>query len=449
MNRLALILVLAGTAFLAITGGAKATGTVSLLYVDTDITGNTATSLGPVDDCGTIPAVGGQLQVDVAIAEYPAGGSLKGYDLTVAYDPAVLEVTAKRGDLLLYSGGGSPLSAISEQTPDTDGSYYYMAEASLGSTVASAGVLIRLTFQAVGPGQSTITVGTGYAPVLTTEALGETVPVSQVNQGFIAVGGACVPSAQPGPPFPAPPARACIGGPDTDGDGFTDCEENFMGTLPYVNCATTLGGEQASQAWPVDPNGNRQVNLMDINRWGIHLPTWPPSYDRRYDLNTNGIIEMSDIERIDEHFGQTCTPVALPDADADGTPDSVDNCVQWTNPTQALPNWGIPAGDADCDGYPDSVKVGMHAGESVIGTDAALHCNATVTRNDEATDAWPPDMDDNQLVNLQDIGTFNPQVGARNGIDPRYTARNDLNADNLINLQDIGQLNLFFGKRCV
>ena len=139
---------------------------------------------------------------------------------------------------------------------------------------------------------------------------------------------------------------------------------------------------------------------------------------------------------------------ACEDSDGDGLKNVQDNCPSWPNPTQALPAWPVPTGDDDCDGYPSSVKVGVHAGESVISTDASLHCNATVTRNDEA-DVWPPDMDDNQLTNLQDVGTFNSLFGFRNGIDPGYTHRKDLNNDNIINLQDIGQINPFFGKKCV
>jgi hypothetical protein len=77
-----------------------------------------------------------------------------------------------------------------------------------------------------------------------------------------------------------------------------------------------------------------------------------------------------------------------------------------------------------------------------------LKCAATSIRNDEAIDAWPVDMDDNQLVNLQDIGTYNAIFGAQ-APGPPYKARNDLNADGLINLQDLGQFNAFFARKCV
>ena len=146
------------------------------------------------------------------------------------------------------------------------------------------------------------------------------------------------------------------------------------------------------------------------------------------------------------HFQQLAqTPL---DADGDTIPDANDNCPAWANLTQALPNWAVPAGDSDCDGFPDSVKVGTHAGEAFIGTDSTRQCAATRTRNDEpAPDAWPMDYDDNQLVNLQDIGLLSPHEGTRPG-DLNYAVRFDLNGDSLINLQDIGQFNPFFGKFC-
>lgn len=145
------------------------------------------------------------------------------------------------------------------------------------------------------------------------------------------------------------------------------------------------------------------------------------------------------------------------DADADGIQDALDNCPAWSNPAQQLPSWQIPAGDADCDGFPDTVNAPSRAAEITIGTDPARHCSATATRNDEPSpDAWPLDLDDNQLVNGQDILFYNWVFGqpASNppvfvlGLGLRPVARFDLNASNLVNGADVLQYNSFFGKRC-
>ncbi|MEO7667559.1 MAG: thrombospondin type 3 repeat-containing protein, partial [Dehalococcoidia bacterium] len=94
------------------------------------------------------------------------------------------------------------------------------------------------------------------------------------------------------------------------------------------------------------------------------------------------------------YFGST-DPLN-PDTDGDGISDGLlavpgppavaagpDNCPTWPNTAQALPAWPVPLDDADCDGF-------TSVSERLMGTDPAIHCNATATVNDEA-DAWPSD----------------------------------------------------------
>ena len=147
-----------------------------------------------------------------------------------------------------------------------------------------------------------------------------------------------------------------------------------------------------------------------------------------------------------------------PDRDDDGDLDDVDNCPAWPNPSQALPNWPIPPGDADCDGYPDTVPSGaptLRNSESSIGT-TVEHCAATPALHDEPLpDAWPPDFNDNQLVNIGDIVMFNQFFGMHT-TDPDVNlggtlipvARLDLNGNGIVNVGDVLQLNFFMFKRC-
>jgi len=139
------------------------------------------------------------------------------------------------------------------------------------------------------------------------------------------------------------------------------------------------------------------------------------------------------------------------DPDADGKVDALDNCPDWANSTQAMPNWPVPAGDSDCDGFPDRVAAGLpnpRASETFLGTDLAGHCAATPVRNDEPPpDAWPPDFDNNQLVNGQDLLMFAPHFGVFS-TDPRYNVRFDLSGDGTINGVDLLKLAPFFGKMC-
>ena len=60
--------------------------------------------------------------------------------------------------------------------------------------------------------------------------------------------------------------------------------------------------------------------------------------------------------------------------------------------------------DADEDGFSDGT-------ESYLGTNAADDCPANTGANNENPDAWPPDMNDSQLVNIQDVGAYNGHIG--------------------------------------
>ena len=81
----------------------------------------------------------------------------------------------------------------------------------------------------------------------------------------------------------------------------------------------------------------------------------------------------------------------------------------------------MPSGDGDCDGWssPD---------ETVIGTEPTLACGIA---------AWPPDFNDDQVVNLADILFLAPPVFFSVAPGPPYDVRYDLNLDGVITLSDI------------
>ncbi len=148
---------------------------------------------------------------------------------------------------------------------------------------------------------------------------------------------------------------------------------------------------------------------------------------------------------------------ACEDNDVDGLLNSADNCPDWANPTQTLPNWTMPSGDTDCDGYHATAVFTPRASEATIGTLGNKHCATTGTANDEplSTEAWPPDFNDNQLVNGADILSFNAALGHPTS-DPNVVilgvsiplTRFDLNGSGFVSGADILQLNAFFSKRC-
>jgi RHS repeat-associated protein len=107
----------------------------------------------------------------------------------------------------------------------------------------------------------------------------------------------------------------------------------------------------------------------------------------------------------------------------------------------------ITATDTDGDSYPDSTPSGGRAAESYLGTNSSSNCAATSTANDEPVDPWPPDFNDDGIVNGSDNLAFSPVFGKHSG-DPGWSPRFDLNQDGVINGSDLLQLSPFFGLRC-
>ncbi len=160
--------------------------------------------------------------------------------------------------------------------------------------------------------------------------------------------------------------------------------------------------------------------------------------------------------QVDQDLDGICTPGAPSAGPSPGCTGS-DNCPDWENPLQESPEWTTPAGDTDCDGYHATTFFAPRAGEADIGTVPTQHCNATPTIGDEplANDAWPPDFNDNQLMNGADILHYNAALSHPTTDPPVVVGttsipltRFDLNNSEIVTGADILQLNPFFTKRC-
>jgi len=96
--------------------------------------------------------------------------------------------------------------------------------------------------------------------------------------------------------------------------------------------------------------------------------------------------------------------------------------------------------DMDGDGY-------TNWKELYLGTDPTRSCPRTSTPNDELIDAWPPDFDDNRVINISDVGELLPP---RFGTSvPPTSPRYDLVPNGFINILDLGAiLSPTFGTSC-
>lgn len=95
-------------------------------------------------------------------------------------------------------------------------------------------------------------------------------------------------------------------GPDSDGDGFTNAEEDYIGTDPLDACTDEPGD---ADAWPPDINSDTWVNLFDLMEIVPHLPSalGDPKYDSRVDMNVDGRISIFDIMTLVPFLGTQCS----------------------------------------------------------------------------------------------------------------------------------------------
>lgn len=88
---------------------------------------------------------------------------------------------------------------------------------------------------------------------------------------------------------------------DDDNDGFSNSVELLMGTNPNKKCADSATDE----AWPVDTNNNQAINGGDVSKI-VPYVSGLLGYNKRYDLNLDGLNNKADVETIVKYFLQEC-----------------------------------------------------------------------------------------------------------------------------------------------
>ncbi len=154
-----LTLTILALAFLAVASfgsrGAAAQGPVSLA-VDANPEGNTATSLGPTDQCIAVQK-GATFQVDIVVRNV---NDLLGWDSHVIYDPSILKLNDRDVKLFLAADPNSNVFDASDAPPGIAGRYRAagadFADPPIGHS--GSGVLARLTFSALSSGASLLTI---------------------------------------------------------------------------------------------------------------------------------------------------------------------------------------------------------------------------------------------------------------------------------------------------
>lgn len=91
---------------------------------------------------------------------------------------------------------------------------------------------------------------------------------------------------------------------DADSDGFNNSVELLMGTNPNKSCASS----NTDNAWPVDTNNDTYINGGDVSKI-VPYVSGLLAYNKRYDLDLDGLNNKADVETIAKYFLQECTAI--------------------------------------------------------------------------------------------------------------------------------------------
>src|SRR3990170_4721160 len=158
--------------------------------IDTDTTGNTATSLGATESCVSV-SPGQQFDIDVFVNEIPAGRNFAGFNYEINFDGSRVNIIAQNHSLLLASASGSSILDLSDGIPDSV-TPHSVAVADFGTAEVGpkVGVLGRYTLE-VAPAATTGTFTISLTTIDLVDSASEPIIVDQVLDASIAVGEAC------------------------------------------------------------------------------------------------------------------------------------------------------------------------------------------------------------------------------------------------------------------
>ena len=192
-----------------------------IVAIDVDVTGNDARTVGAIDNCARIDSSGtNKLAIDVVLPNpgIPADVGMKAWQFDLLYDASVVTVLDHDPEMLLAQAEGSDLlAALSDQLPESDGSFT-SATVEFGTPIgieptgvheAGPGVIARITLAGVSTGTTDLTLSN----IILVDAKDTAIPLSSVLNATVSVDTSCTPP----PPTTAPGSQEPL--PDTPGAG--------------------------------------------------------------------------------------------------------------------------------------------------------------------------------------------------------------------------------------
>jgi len=279
------------------------------LAIDTDVSGNSGSSLGDLDPCASVNQ-GDFFEVDLVVRGVPEPG-IAALAANVIYDPAVLSISAVESAGLMLDGA---YFHAGDLAPDSDGDFRIDSINLQVPHNTGDGAILRLTFEALASGGSTLTWDDIFHSNPPTGIIGDGIPdvlyIDLESQGDPEFIGAF-------PNMRARGAEVLVGTPcpgnllDGDGDGWGDVIEDQTETLATQACAATAtANDEPYDSWPVDMNDDQRANVFDVVPFigKLNSVAPDPPYTARLDLNANGEVNVFDVVPFIPVLNTQCSP---------------------------------------------------------------------------------------------------------------------------------------------
>lgn len=307
--------------------------------IDPEITGNSADTLGTVEECVRVDGSGGFDGLADATIDVVVQGDTRApraYDAWVAYEPTKVDPVSWDGVIKLPGA----LDFTYDRSSDSlliGAAIYLMGDSGIpgDGTIVRTGLdidfttptLARLAFRLVGynsaAGVHSTTAGTGLLAINqdcdgdsdgdgVSNALDNCPSTSNADQADAdvdGVGDAC--DNCPAAPNPDQLDTDGDGLGDacdqSDGDSFSDAVEIYLGTDPVDNCSDG----PSDDAWPLDTNMDKSVTVVgDITSYRDRIGAHPdsPQWSQRLDFNEDrSLTVVGDVVLYSGMMGKKCT----------------------------------------------------------------------------------------------------------------------------------------------
>jgi hypothetical protein len=277
----------------------------TIVGVDVNPAGNTATSLGTINSC--IPVdLDDSFYIDLIIQDVTNLNSLDG---TFRFDGDILEVTGVDVQYILADTPGSSVTSYSGSVPNSSGSFQVTAFDYGRVPESGEGILARLQITATGTGISKANFDLrpdGY-PISGVILLDDTdTAIGDLDEDDYFDGTILEAEIAVGEPCPG----ECLPDIDSDSDGFDDNVECYLSTDPLDDCPNN----PSHDAWPLDSNMDMYVTVGgDVLPYRGQIgasggPPPDPEWSQRLDINMDNFITVGgDVLGFRGHIGDTCS----------------------------------------------------------------------------------------------------------------------------------------------